>query len=65
MLRLNKVLLYLAGLKPIHIKVTHRIETDTVKKIISFASDSSKRGKKKKKNKNGKSGKVGFFKHQF
>ncbi|XP_057301323.1 uncharacterized protein LOC130635842 [Hydractinia symbiolongicarpus] len=46
-----------AGLKPIHMKVTHRMETDTFNKINSLASGSTKRGKKKKKKKNGKSGK--------
>ncbi|XP_066910521.1 uncharacterized protein [Clytia hemisphaerica] len=41
------------GLKPIYMKVTHRMDTQVFKNILSLASGKSKRGGKKKKKKKG------------
>ena len=53
--------LCLDGLKSIYMKVTHRMNDDTFKKIIAIACGSSKRGGKKKKKKS-KAGKVKDYK---
>ena len=45
------------GLKSIYMKVTHRMDTQVFKNILSLATGKSKRGGKKKKKKKG-NGKV-------
>ena len=49
------------GLKPIYMKVSHRMNSEIFKSINTLASGKSKRGGKKKKKKKGGPGKVGLI----